>query len=405
MTLLLPLLVSVIAGSAQPVSSSADGDRPAAYALDSLYFQQAGLLDRVCIVQAKGQSRETRSAGNLEPGDQGAFARAVSIEEGMVVDGPGKGGIVRLVAFDPPDDAQAPIPSAGGLSGGGVLRRPAFVVGGRYLALAIGSIDHRLVQPASLAEARYPKEGAYVRSTRADEASLLAAFPTDATALPDAKDPASRLVGALVDAIPAVRGWDRERLIYFLSNSHGLGYDRLTPHPEDAVTRRVQATAQAATDPTVRIAAYTVLVNWGILGSESSLFTALMDAADSPEPIRDLPDQPLSAYSGDGAPEGYRIAYDRARANKLAASGRNDTVRRYLFEFTASAPTIADKKLYVRNLGLEPREFVDRVMLRRLADWDAEADKKPILVNLPGKGQEARGRDELIAYWKAKYKG
>ena len=398
---LVPLL-AILMSSASQAPPVPGGERPytyARYTLDALDFRQADLIDRLCIVEAQGRSRESRATGDADLRHPQVRVADVSVEEGKVLDGLGKGRPVKLVAFDPPDDPP-PGTTQGGWSGGIVTRRPAFAVGKRYLALAVSPQEGRLYQPFSLDEPRFLKEGRYIAPGGRDELSLLAAFPTEATALPTDADPARRLLDALVDALTATRGWDRERLVYFLSRTgEGNGFD---PRPDAPAADRLRTLAKATRDSLVRLSADAVLVNWRVLGSEGPFLAALMDAADAPPLDFRLPDVPMFAIGHLSVPPDYRVAYDRSRANRLAALAPNDVVRHYLFEHAAENPSPEDKALYARNLALEPAEFVDRVMLKRLAQWDGEP--APVLTTPPGRVYpEAADRAALIAHWRAKY--
>lgn len=379
-------------------------DPPYPYALDIMYFEQAGFLDRLCIVRAE----EAHQAGRMKDGETGdASTVTLSVERGTVVDGPGKGGTIRLVAYDAIPEPLPPGTTQGGFSGIRHSRRPAFLVGWNYLALAAEPRDHVLYVPYSVDEARFLKQGGYVFPNVPSEAFLFNAFPTDATRLPDAKDPSARLLNALVDALPAVHGWDRDRLIKFLSFSGGLGYSDSGTHPDSAITRRLRAMAKAATDPILRVDALTVLMNWHIMGTEGPFFDALMEVADLPGFGGELPSTAFFTSPGwDGVPSDYRLTYGFARARALASSARNGLVRRYLFEHAIVDPTPADKARYARQMDREPREFVDRVMLKRFAEWDGENDKEPVLKTPPGKFYgEAENHAALVTYWQAKYKG
>ncbi len=333
MTTITSLLASLLVGSSSTYQRSAPTYAP--YVLDTLYFRQAGLVDRLCIVEARGKIHESRSIGQRRPGSPEALMMDadVSAEEVKIVDGPGKDAVVRLVTYDPPGDVA---PGSTGTGGSGIptVRRPSFVLGRRYLALALGQQDGKLYQPVSLAELRYLKESGFILPNGRDELSLLNAFPTEAYALPKAGDDSARLLYALMDALPAVRGWDRGRLIEFLHQSHGLGYDDSDPHPDDPATLRLRSIGQASTDPLIRLSAYTVLVNWRIVGSEGPFFTALMDAADASALDFELPYDPFFVQPGmpDHPAPGYRIDFDRQRARRLATAAKSEVIRNYLLK-------------------------------------------------------------------------
>ena len=389
----------------QPRDSSQG--RPASYALDSFNFQHGNLIDCVCIVRAIGKSHLPRPSGTMATGVEKDFIRDISIEKGVVVDGSlPKGQTVSLVAFDPPDDLPIGYTGPRGGSGIKVVRRPSFVVGQRYLVLGLKAVDGKLYQASNLSEPRFLKEGMFIESRAPNEVSLLTAFPTNESQLMVTKDPSERLINALVDALPAVHGWDRDRLNYFLDISGGFGYDKYDPHPDSPLTEKLRSIARTTSDKTLRVDAYSVLVNWCVLGSEGPFFTALMDVANDTSFERELPVNPLFVRPGMiGEPKfGYRIEYDTQRCNDLAATARNGDVRRFLFEFGIQNPTKASLSTYVRMLDTEPKEFVDRVMLRKLARLANIPDKMPVFGVPPGKVmQECINRQELVTFWKSKY--
>jgi len=164
--------------------------------------------------------------------------------------------------------------------------------------------------------------------------------------------------------------------------------------------------AKNSLEKTFRVDAYSVLVSWCVLGSEGPFFDALMDVANDPNFVGQLPVDPRFVSPGQFGqpPIGYQLNYDKARCNNLAATAKNGDIRRYLFEFGLDNPSKLMLATYVRMLDTEPKEFVDRVMLWKLAFISGLSGKLPVYGVPPGKSmQECINRQELVAFWKSKY--
>ncbi len=397
-------LLSAIAlspSSQQPVELEGKGT-PDDYVLRELGFAHAGLIDGLCIVEAKGRVGEKRRGSENSSNSTSDFVKDIFIEKTVVVDGPNKGSARNLVTFD---DAWKIGPNGGGGAGIWVTTRPSFVVGKRYLALCSKPVDGKLYQPFNLFEAKFQREGRMVYADQANELSLLNAFPTAETHLPPINDPAQRLINALIDTLPETHGWNRERLVHFLRSSNGFGFDSTKNSEDTDLTKRMREMAQKTSDLSLRADIYSILVSWRVLGSEGPMFSALMDMANDTTYKRDLPDPRFVRPGQYGEPAvGYSITFDHKRANNLASAASNEIVRHFLFEYGISHPSRADMASYVRMLDTEDKSFVDYIVLRTLASWEHLEDKRPIWGIPPGKKlQEVVNRDELITFWKKRY--